>query len=60
MEYEYVGVVVVNDDDIYIMRNEDTLYAGIMTNAGFVAMDEIIIDDSCSVDDCIAKLVERI
>ena len=60
VNYDYIGVIEINEDIIHIARDETKLYTGLIMNAGFAPIDEFEIDDSLSIDENIQRIVEAI
>ena len=57
-QYEYLGMISVNYEEVHMGRDEDYLYSGIVTNLGFCEQDKYKIDSDISIDQNISDFVE--
>jgi len=60
MKEEYLGIIEINDDYIYLTKDENYLYSNGCTNAGNYHIDEYLIDEDLSLDENIQNFTEII
>ncbi len=60
MKENYIGIVEIDEDIMYLTHDDDFIYSNGMTNAGYYRLGQFDMDDCLSLDENIQEAVEKL